>query len=174
MNFIEVYVFLRFPSASAKSIRRPPTRTGVGNGRQPKTHTEMPTVGRCFLPHFCGQNVGFNRIPRQLIRVGYGEPPPPALLVQEGIRGLGALGARCRPFTLAEASVHETPVLVPGRQPTVTQGLTKTLPTAGELPQAHMRGANRRVTGGKRGFSIPVVSQIQALLNKGKYPDPTI
>lgn len=129
-----------FPSAPAKPTQRSQTRRGRGGEEQHQTNTQTRTVGRRFLPHLCGQNVGFNRIPGQLIRVGNGEPPSSALLVQEGIRGLRALGARRRPVTLAGSPVNETPVLVPGRQRAVMQLLTKTLPCRRTAGGAQRKG----------------------------------
>ena len=82
-----------------------------------RRHRQRPglAVRWCFLSHFCGQNIGFHRIPRQLIRISDSKSPSPAFLIQEGIGGLGSLRTRQWLFTLADSSITSTPVLLPGR-----------------------------------------------------------
>lgn len=85
------------------------------------------TVGWCLPSHFCGQNIGFHRIPGQLIGICNGKSASLALLVQEGVRGLGTLAHRQRLLTLTVSSVAETHILIPGRQCVVIREFTEQL-----------------------------------------------
>lgn len=85
------------------------------------------TIGRRLPSHFYGQNIGPHRVPGQLIGVCDGESASLALLVQEGVRGLGTLAPRQWLFTLSVSSIAETHVLIPGRQRVVIRVFTEWL-----------------------------------------------
>lgn len=134
VSYLEFHWGLCFPQITLQVCQIHPTvpnKEGGGEGSenkwQNKTNTQKCTMRRCFLSHFCGQNIGFHRIPGQLIRISDGKSPSSALLVQEGIWGLWALRTRQGLFTLTESSIKKTPVLIPGRQWAIIKLLTKIL-----------------------------------------------
>lgn len=108
----------------------PQIRKGRGRRRASKQGMMRAgelAIGRSLPSHLCRQNIGSHRIPGQLVGICDGESAPLALLVQEGVRGLGTLAPRQRLFTLTVSSVAETHVLIPGRQCVGIRGFTEQL-----------------------------------------------
>lgn len=128
-------------------------------------NTQLRTIRWRFLSHFCGQNIGFHGIARQLIRIRNGESPSPAFLVQEGIRGLGTLRTRLWLFTFTE-SINRTPILFPAGWKAIIKLLTKILSNKriirGILMPAHGRQLIFSFPSGRKSntFSSTAASQI--------------
>lgn len=105
----------------------PQVRKGWGGKRGTAGHPGELTIGWRLPSHFCGEDVGSHRVSRQLVGISDGKSASLALLVQEGVRGLGTLTPRQRLFTLTGSSIGKAPILIPGRQCVVTRELTDQL-----------------------------------------------